>query len=235
MGIQERRERERIELRAKILDVARDLFAKEGYEAVTMRKIAEKIEYSPTAIYLHFKDKDELIRELCQYDFRRFAARFSSTASVEDPLERLRATGRIYFDFAAQCPEQYRLMFMTARPDVSPEDGERDDPAINAYAFLRYTVTEALEKKLLRPELTDPELLAQTIWAATHGVASLEIIFGAQKDGVDFRPLAERQTQLIDFILHALLREPRAERGKSPRQRPATAARVLVQRRQKRG
>src|SRR5215213_11936500 len=69
MGTRERRDREREEIRAKILDAARDLFASQGYEAVSMRKIAEAIEYSPTAIYVHFDDKADLMRELCIRDF----------------------------------------------------------------------------------------------------------------------------------------------------------------------
>ena len=74
MGISERRERDRQAVRSKILDAARDLFAAEGYDAVTMRRIAEAIEYSPTTIYLHFKDKDALIRELCRIRLGRFGA-----------------------------------------------------------------------------------------------------------------------------------------------------------------
>ena len=70
MGVQERREREKKELKQEILDAARDLFVREGFENVSMRKIAEKIEYSPTAIYLHFKDKEALVHELCLHDFR---------------------------------------------------------------------------------------------------------------------------------------------------------------------
>ena len=71
MGITERREREKEEIRNKILDAARDLFAREGYEAVTMRRIAEAIEYSPTTIYIHFEDKDDLVLALCHEDFAR--------------------------------------------------------------------------------------------------------------------------------------------------------------------
>ena len=99
MGINERREREREEVRGKILDAARDLFARDGYEAVTMRKIAEAIEYSPTAIYLHFKDKESLVRELCMGDFDSLARAFQRIAREPDPLERLRKVGLAYADF----------------------------------------------------------------------------------------------------------------------------------------
>src|ERR1700678_2654292 len=99
MGTTERRERERQELRTRILDAARELFAAEGYEAVTMRKIAERIEYSPTAIYAHFKDKNALIRELCEGDFLAFAQKFVGFLTVQDPIERLRLAGVAYVDF----------------------------------------------------------------------------------------------------------------------------------------
>src|SRR5829696_7163436 len=118
MGSLERREREKQELRGRILEAARELFLAHGYDAVTMRKIAERIEYSPTAIYQHFADKDALVAELCRHDFRNFAAHFARAAATEDPIERLRASGRAYFDFAVEYPQHYRLMFMAARPQV---------------------------------------------------------------------------------------------------------------------
>jgi AcrR family transcriptional regulator len=208
LGTQERRERERQELRTKILDAARELFATEGYEAVTMRKIAERIEYSATAIYQHFADKEALVAELCRHDFRSFASHFAQAASEEDPVHRMRAAGRAYFDFAVEFPQQYRFMFMSTRPEVAPQEGEREDPAQNAYVFLLATVNEAIEKGLLRPEHSDPELVSQMIWAAVHGVAALEVSFGQTKDWVDWRPLRQRQEQMLDAVLFALLKDP---------------------------
>src|SRR5215471_10121676 len=96
MGSVARREREKLATRELILDAARELFAHEGYDAVTMRGIAEKIEYSPTAIYLHFADKDTLIHELCVADFQALAAAFQPIARVPDPIERIKRTGRAY-------------------------------------------------------------------------------------------------------------------------------------------
>ena len=94
MGIKERREREKAEIREKILDAARELFVSEGYEAVTMRKIADKIEYSPTAIYLHFKDKEAVMRELCDDDFLALAKQLPADRRDRRPVERLRADRR---------------------------------------------------------------------------------------------------------------------------------------------
>jgi hypothetical protein len=73
---------------------------------------------------------------------------------------------------------------------------------------LRATVEEAMQKGLFRPELSDPELTSQTIWAAVHGVAALEIAFGCGHDWVDWRPLRERQERMLDAILFAVLKDP---------------------------
>src|SRR5499433_2516367 len=116
MGVQERRERERMETREKILDAARELFITEGYEGVSMRKVAEKIEYSPTAIYVHFADKQQLFHELCQQDYARLAEVFQSSAMSSDPIERLKQIGNTYTEFGVRYPNHYKFMFMTTHP-----------------------------------------------------------------------------------------------------------------------
>jgi AcrR family transcriptional regulator len=179
-----------------------------------MRAIAEKIEYSATAIYKHFADKDALLAELCRHDFRSFAAHFASAAAIEDPIERLRASGRAYLDFAMQYPQHFRLMFMAQRPEVPAEEGEKEDPAQNAYVFLHATVQEAIDKGLFRPEYSDPSLVSQTIWAATHGVAALEIAFGCGREWVDWAPIQKRQQMQSDTILRGMLKDPDKYLGK---------------------
>jgi AcrR family transcriptional regulator len=214
MGIQERRERERQDLRTKILDAARELFAERGYESVTMRELAKKIEYSPTVLYGHFADKDTLLRELCQLDFSNFAERFVELLKVEDPLERLCRAGFVYFEFAVAHPQQYRLMFMTPHPIVPPEAGERDSPSRNAYVFLRASVAEAIALGRARPELKDPDLVAQTIWGAVHGLASLEITLASDDSWVDFKDRSERARGMIEFICDGFARDSAAVRRK---------------------
>src|ERR1700730_11210713 len=158
LGTIERRERERQELRTKILDAARELFVELGYEAVTMRKVAERIEYSPTAIYFHFRDKDALMREICDEDFGSLAREFQKIARIADPVDRLRKIGRAYVAFAMAHRNHYRLMFMTPHPEsIKPEDSRltRGNPEEDAYAFLKSTVTEAIAGGRLRPEYGD--------------------------------------------------------------------------------
>jgi len=208
MGSNERREREKQEVRTKILDAARELFSKEGYEAVTMRKIAEKIEYSATAIYFHFKDKEDLIRELCTHDFLEFAQIFLKIAKVADLRERMRRSATAYLDFALTHPNQYRLMFMTP-PPLAPterEDLTRGNPEQDAYAFLEANVRELVEQKLLRPELKDPALVAQTIWAGLHGVAALYV--ARTGDGwLELRPVKTATRFMVETLMRGLFVE----------------------------
>ena len=205
MGTAERREREKQELRTRILDAARELFAEEGYDAVTMRRIAERIEYSPTAIYFHFRDKEALLRELCETDFRALAAQFATIARIADPIERLRRAGMAYLDFGLQNPNHYRTMFMTPHPPVHKKDFniEQGNPEVDAYAFVKSIVAEGIESKRFRPELKDAELLAQTVWAGVHGVISLHIA-KCNDDWVDWRPLKKRGALMIDTLIDGL-------------------------------
>ena len=209
MGVVERRERERSETRDKILDAARELFVNEGYEGVSMRKVAEKIEYSPTAIYVHFHDKQELFLELCHADFRRLAESFSQLAQIADPIERLRRIAQAYMEFGLENPNHYRMMFMTAHPKLSDEVQKeqlgKGNPEEDAYTFLRLTVEEAMNKGAFRPELSDADLVAQTLWANVHGVVSLQIAKcdDAWVPWCDFKRRAELA---IEGILSGLLK-----------------------------
>ncbi len=205
MGTRERREREREEIRTLILDAAREMFVAEGYDAVTMRRIAEKIEYSPTAIYFHFKDKDALIHELCDTDFARLAQEFGPIAKIKDPIERLRRVGHAYAQFGLRNPNHYRLMFMTPHPPYAKEDSrlQHGNPEEDAYAFLRQTIAEAIEKGHFRRELKDADLLSQTVWAAVHGVISMQI--AKQNDAwIDWAPLKKRIDLMIDAVIRGL-------------------------------
>ena len=209
MGVKERREREKSETRDKILDAARELFVTDGYEGVSMRRVAEKIEYSPTAIYVYFADKQELFHELCQQDYARLAEVFQSSAMSSDPIERLKQIGRTYVEFGMNYPNHYRFMFMTPHPPMEPNEEEcktMGNPELDAYAFLKWAVQQAISAECLRAELVDAELVSQTLWAAVHGVVSLNI--AKSKDPwVDWRPVQDRAETMLDVTMRGLLRE----------------------------
>jgi AcrR family transcriptional regulator len=205
LGPRERREREREEVRTRILDAARELFASEGVESVTMRRIAEKIEYSPTAIYFHFRDKDALLAELCDCDFRAMAEQFATIATVADPIERLRLTGHAYVDFGLDNPSHYRVMFMTPKPPQPSEESaiRKGNPEEDAYAFLKVTVEQAIAEGRIARHTNDVELLAQVIWSGVHGVISLEIA-KCNDDWVEWRPVRDRAKVMIDVLVDGL-------------------------------
>ena len=212
MSVKERREHERETLRMKILDAARGLFAEHGYEAVTMRKVANQIAYSPTAIYLYFKDKETLVWELCTHDFLTLARKFQRIAKVKDPVERLRKIGRAYLNFGLEYPNHYRLMFMTYNPYAEPTklDLEHGNAEVDAYAFLKVSVSDAIQAGCIRHEYDDAELLAQTLWAGVHGVISLHI--AKRNDAwVPWRSFKRRGEFMLDALMHGLLRNAKSE------------------------
>lgn len=208
MGVKERREREKSETRNKILDAARELFVTEGYERVSMRRVAEKIEYSATALYLHFADKEKLFRELCHQDYARLAQVFRSSVAPTDPIERLKQIGKIYTDFGARYPNHYKFMFMTPHPAHEFDDQDREmhgNPEKDAYAFLKWAVQQAIDAGCFREEVRDAEVVSQTLWAAVHGVISLEIAKGCDS-WVEWRPLEARTEMMLDVTLRGLVR-----------------------------
>jgi AcrR family transcriptional regulator len=211
MGVLERREREKQELRQQILETARTMFATQGYEAVTMRKIAEAIEYSPTAIYLYFKDKEQLINELCQMDFRTLAHEFQAIALIANPIERLRKTGLSYVEFGLGHPNHYRLMFMTPHPKTPPEaELAKGNPEEDAYAFLKVIVKQCIDAGRFRERFRDVDAVAQILWAGMHGIVSLQVAKG-EENWVDWRPVRELARLTIDIQLNGLLKRRRGE------------------------
>ena len=173
MGVTERRARHKEALRRHILDAAREVFVAEGYESVSMRKIAEKIEYSPTTIYLYFKDKAELLNCLCEEIFARLGETIDRIVNEGgDPVARLLKGMRAYVTFGIKNPNDYRVAFLISvgrRGDVTQQ------PATwTVYGYLRSTVAECIASGRFRP--VDLETAAQALWSAAHGITSLLII-----------------------------------------------------------
>jgi len=112
MGIAERKNRQRQALRERILDAARRIVIREGFGALSMRKIAEAIEYSPASLYLHFASRDEIARALCEEGYAQLLDTFVPLARIAEPAARLKAIGRAYVGFGVEHPQTYRLIFM---------------------------------------------------------------------------------------------------------------------------
>jgi AcrR family transcriptional regulator len=204
-----RRKRQQEDLRSKILDAARELFVSEGVEAVSMRKVADKIGYSATTLYNHFDDKEALLYALCDADFGTLHEMFKKVGKIVDPVERLRKLGQTYITFALRYPGHYRFMFMTPRVHHSedvPREIEQGNPDQDSYAFVRATVVEALAAGVFREEYQDADLLSQVVWSAVHGVASLHLIMG-KGEWIQWRPAEEVARTAVDVVIRGLVRQ----------------------------
>lgn len=163
-------------LREEILDAARELFLKHGYENVSMRKIAAKIEYSPTTIYLYFKDKSEILLSLCTETFSRLSKAMNEIAQTPgDPVDKLRRLGAAYVHFGLDHPNHYQLTFMTRleAPLKNPEEMAKD-PGMQTFQCLVNCVQACVESGQFRK--IDVIAASQALWSAVHGVTSLLIV-----------------------------------------------------------
>lgn len=195
MGIAERRQREKENLRRLILDAARELFVTEGYEAVTMRKIAAAIEYSPTTIYLHFADKDAILVELAEEGFNLLADALGRVRHIEDPVERLRHGAAVYFQFAQGQSHYYTIMFELRANALAKGHEPSETAGHRAFGFIVEAVVQAVRTGQIPAERVQeivthatiagaeegkmicsraPEaILSHVLWSAIHGAASL--------------------------------------------------------------
>jgi AcrR family transcriptional regulator len=157
-------------LRDKILRAAAELFAGGGYDAASMRQIAERIGYSPTTIYLHFASKDALMFAVVDAAFEELAEALRvAAAGAGSPAERLQAMAWAYVDFGLDKPAYYQLIF-THKPEFLTAPRAEGPPRIEALALLREVTAEITGQDLGQRAPGD---FADALWGALHGVASL--------------------------------------------------------------
>ncbi len=182
-------------LRQEITSAARDLFVREGYANVSMRKIANKTGYSPTAIYLHFRDKGDLLHQICEQTFADLARNIMAIHVLSDgPLEKLRSGMREYVHFGLKHQSEYELVFITPlREDVKGEYASSNGKI--AFDTMTSVVSECVSANLLKSN--DVTLISQTLWAGIHGVTALLI---SHKDF----PFVDR-AELIDSTIDTLI------------------------------
>lgn len=158
-------------MRRRILDAAKQLFVKEGFENVSLRRIAGNIQYSPAAIYRYFKNKREILSVLREEGFARYVARQErGMKAYPDPVERLRIGGKRYIEFSHQEPDYYQLMFSTDCTQVDL-DGEWAASSRIAYTIFRSTVEECIA--LGHFGNADLDTAVFTLWSGVHGMAHL--------------------------------------------------------------
>jgi AcrR family transcriptional regulator len=173
-AIRHRQDQEKQELRQAILTAAGELFLEQGYERFSLRKVAERIGYSPTTIYLYFRDKDDLLFTVVDEGFEQFGQQLTAAAaSTDDPWERLISLGRAYVKFGLQNPVYYQLMFMQRTDFLTRRQAGKDQPRIASFRVLQQTVQQAIDAGVLRPG--DAESYSDVLWALVHGMVSLAI------------------------------------------------------------
>jgi AcrR family transcriptional regulator len=174
MGIKERRDRERQGLRQAILAAAREIAAREGWQAVSIRKVAERIEYSPPTIYEHFVSKEALLAELMRDGFRLLMERVRAGDSVAAaPEERIRGVALAYWEFAWDHPELYQVMHgLGGVPFCS--DLDTGAPPAEAQVVFQFTM-DAVKDLAGRsaPSCDDVEAAVHILWATLHGLVAL--------------------------------------------------------------
>ena len=194
---------ERQQLRTLIIDTARALFVSRGVEAVTMRELAKRINYSATSIYLHFADKEAVLRAICDIDFLALATNLKNILQIANPIERLHALGRGYAAFALTHPNHYRMMFMTERTESSLQQNNAEQ---DAYFQLKSVVNDVHAAGYFRADLHNVHLIAQTLWAGMHGVCALQINMSEDK-WIEWSNISDRLQLMQDVMMRGLLRE----------------------------
>lgn len=177
------------------MDAARELFVADGYESVSMRKIADKIGYSPTTIYLYFNDKTDLLHQICEQTFAHLAQNIKGIQRLSDnPLEKLRSGMREYVHFGLKNPSQYEIVFISPLPGGGEIKFDETSGKI-AFDTMREVVAECVSLNLLKSR--DVELISQTMWAGLHGVTSVLIKHG----GFPFIEPEKLVDNLIDTLI----------------------------------
>lgn len=173
MGVKERKERDRVEMREKILQSAHHLFLDKGFDEISIRNIAEAIEYSPATIYLYFKDKNEIFYALHGEAFKIFNSYLAEVAKIKNPFDRLIKLGEKYIEFTFSNPQYYDIMFIMDAPMNCDENSEDWKEGTKAHCFLEGIVEEC--KKNGNFKNLDTKILSFTIWSYMHGMCSLAL------------------------------------------------------------
>jgi AcrR family transcriptional regulator len=187
--------------RAEILEAAERIFVADGYEGATIRKIADEVGVSSTALYMHFRDKDEILVEICMEATQRLLEQNSQiSAQPLDAVARVRRMLEAYVSFALQHPNAYQLMFCSAARSASSRKKEAAED-ISAQCYARYSgvVREIAAEGRLRTGTADAA--AQALWAACHGMVALIIT----RPDFQWAEPAELTRVMLDGLLYGLV------------------------------
>jgi len=211
LGSTERRQREREEMQEVILQTALKLFITQGYENVTIRKIAQEIEYTPGAIYSYFEEKDQIFWALHQKGFELLWQQTSAALKSNNPKELLICMGEEYIKFALDNPELYDLMFLTSvvagiiEQDHIWAQGDRSFDAL--VGLVNQCVVDGYIEE------TDPTILAYGLWSFVHGLVSLVIKKRAVIVEISEKVLVEKNNVVLSKNNNPLCVSPEDQRN----------------------
>ena len=197
LSVQKRREKQKAELRSELVAAAHKLVQEEGYEGLTIRKLAKRVGYAPMSVYSYFADKQDILFALAEDAFETLARRIEEHPS-DDPIEALQAVMTEYAAFGLGNPNEYRTVFMTEK--TRPPEGRSFQEMHEANPAMKVLITR-VEACVAAGKLQgDPRAIATMLWAVGHGTISLLITF-------PFYPFGDPQTfvkRMCDFQLAAL-------------------------------
>jgi AcrR family transcriptional regulator len=171
MTIATRKQREKLEMRRAVLEAAKEIFLEKGFYSASIRNIAEKIEYSPGTIYLHFKDKNDIFHALHEEGFTKLLGMMQPLQHVANPMERLIAMGKVYMEFAYTNKDLYDLMFIMEAPihaEIDRDKWEMGDKTLN---FLKLVLVDC--QKMGHFQDKNIDYLSFMIWSSLHGMCAL--------------------------------------------------------------
>jgi len=169
----QRRERERTRLRESIVEAAAQILERDGYEAISIRGVAEAIEYAPATLYVHFADKESILGELGRRGFERLADKMRQIGH-EDSTERLVQLGRAYLQFAVEHPRLYELMFIAKGLRFFDPESPEMATGPECFRILAAAITRLRETGRVESDVSDA-ILTYSVWGTVHGVASFAV------------------------------------------------------------
>lgn len=202
MSIKERKEREKEERRELILNAAQRIIKEEGFESLSIRKIAAMIEYSPAIIYHYFKDKDDIINNLMKINYENIVDALSSAdISDESPEDKISHQLKKYIEWALNAPDEYKIILLSSSEEILQHTSTLFEGASSKRQALAMLAKD-LKEICKGMDDREIELTAQIIWTSTFGLIIRLIV---EKD----TPEKQRQNLIehhIKFIIDGILK-----------------------------
>lgn len=196
-----RRERKKAQIRADLVEAAHALVREDGYDGLTIRKLAERVGYATMSVYSYFPDKQAILLAIAQDAFAELARRMER-AAPSDPLEALKDLMRAYAEFGLENPNEYQTVFMTIQPEVKSEQVIEEMTSQNpALLLLQARVRACVDACCFSGDM---HAIATLLWTVGHGAVSLLICFTHYPFG-DRNAYIER---VIDTALDGLMKRP---------------------------